>query len=138
MQQPVGTVILDVGGDDTGAAVLGRFHQYLEQDVLTCVVVNPGRRMTADLDGILAMVRRIEQSSRLRVDRLISNPHLAGETTLELVLEGHRLVEEAARTGGYPVAFLAVENNLATVVARELPAQTVLPVTINLKYPWHL
>ena len=49
----------------------------------------------------------------MQVNALISNPNLGPETDPETILEGHRLVLEAAHQLKLPVAFLGVRRNLA-------------------------
>lgn len=90
-------VIFDVGGDPAGAAALGRYKPYfVREDVDALCVVNTCRPFTGSAGEVEAMVRTLEERSRLTVTGLIHNSNLARETTAGLVVAGQPVVEEAA------------------------------------------
>ncbi len=127
--------VLDVGGDDIGAAALGRFKNNLAEGSFNLYfVVNTCRLHTRDVPGILSVLERVEKASRLQINALISNPNLGPETVPETILEGHQLVLEAAHQLKLPVAFLGVRRNLADRLKnQEVP---VFPLDLMLKLPW--
>lgn len=130
-------VVLDVGGDEQGARALGQFSPYLkEAGYIMNLVVNPYRPFTNTVVGIGQAILDIEQGSRLKVAALVSNPNLIEETTLELVEEGHRLVEQASRDLGLPIAFIALEKELAKGVAEGDFRQPILPLVRHFYPPW--
>jgi len=94
-------VIVDAGGNDSGAKVLNQFKKYFtpgETAVLS--VLNFNRFETRDVDGAIAHVRAIEKVSGLTAEGIVNNTHLLRETTAETILRGHRLSEEfCAKTG---------------------------------------
>lgn len=107
-------LILDVGGDDTGARVLGSLGDVLtaaDTDVLA--VLNFRRPSTPDVPSAVAMVRAIEAVGRVRVTGLVSNTHLMDETTPEVVLEGYRDAREAADRLACPVTAVTVLDGFA-------------------------
>lgn len=117
IQQPDLPVVIDVGGDRQGARALGQFSAAIARHhpgsrVRVNFVVNPYRPFTGTLDGLGASIAEIEASSRLAVTNLVSNPNLMGETTMEVVLEGHAKVESFSRALGLPIAFICVEQGL--------------------------
>ena len=83
------TVILDVGGNDTGAKLIGGYAHLLKAaDVW--FVVNPYRPWSATtehIDGTLSAILRV---SRLKMPRFLLNPNLGGDTTLAEYLDGIR------------------------------------------------
>jgi hypothetical protein len=102
-------VIFDVGGDDTGARVLGSLADVVPHDETDCLLVlNFRRPATGDPDEAVAMVRRIEAVARIQVNGLISNTHLMDETTDEVILDGHRMAVETGHNLGVPVVAVAV------------------------------
>ncbi len=127
--------VVDVGGDDIGAAALGRFKNNLAEGSFNLYfVVNTYRLHTRDVPGILSVLNRVEKASRMQVNALISNPNLGSETDPETILEGHRLVLEAAHQLKLPVAFLGVRRNLADRLKnQEVP---LFPLDLMLKLPW--
>jgi len=107
-------LLLDAGGDDTGARVLGALADVLrpaETDVL--FVLNFRRPFISTPDEAVRMVRAVETASRLRIGGIVSNTHLMGETTPEIVLEGLALARETARCLDVPVVAAVVEESLA-------------------------
>lgn len=93
--------VLDVGGDDDGAAVLGRFHDYIvPEKTEVCFVANIFRPETAGVKEILAMIRAVEGASRQKVTALINNANLMQDTTREHIKRGEAvLLEVAGKTG---------------------------------------
>jgi len=125
LREPGRRVILDVGGDDTGARVIGSFADAIPRDETECLLVlNFRRPSTPDPDRAVAMVRAIEQVGRLPVTGLVSNTHLLDETSVEVVMEGVRMAEETARLVGVPIRAVTVARGLAA----ELPAGLSFPV----------
>ncbi len=97
-------VIFDVGGDPTGAAALGGYHQRINNaDATVRCVINVLRPFTADAAGIVTMVRDIERRSRIKVMELINNTNAAYDTEADMVVEGQRIIEEAAEELGLPI-----------------------------------
>ena len=129
IQQPERSVVMDVGGDAQGARALGQFAPVLKD--LGCAVnfvVNPHRPFTDTVDGIAQAVAEIQTTSRLQVTALVSNPNLIQETTIDLVMTGHRLVEKAAAALGLPVAFVSLRADLAAQLGDRMFRQPVMPL----------
>ena len=98
---PSGKVIFDVGGDDTGAAALGRFYpsfMALREQTRMLFVVNCMRPLTKCREDIIDLAQRIESRGRLRIDALINNTNLADRTTPEMIEEGERIVLSCAES----------------------------------------
>ncbi|MCP4899580.1 MAG: cobalamin biosynthesis protein CbiA [bacterium] len=105
------TVIMDVGGDDTGARVLGSLADVLDpEETDTLLVLNFRRPSTPGVDEAVEMVRRIEVVSRTRITGLVSNTHLMNETTADLVDDGYRLALETSQRLGVPVVAIAAQD----------------------------
>jgi len=110
-------LILDVGGDDLGARVLGSLSDVIPFDDTDCLLVlNFRRPSTPDPERAVAMVREIEAVGRVPVSGLISNTHLMDETTPEVVLDGYRQALETARLAEVPLVAITVEEELAAVL----------------------
>jgi hypothetical protein len=104
-----GDIILDIGYGVDGARTLNLLEGAVrDPDLKIFAVINVSRPMTSSVKDIVA-----EVSAMGRVDGLINNTHLAGETTVELVQEGARKVSEAAAILGLPVVATLAGANLA-------------------------
>lgn len=107
------SVVLDVGGDEDGARVLGRyFHEIAQVDYDMFFVFNRSRPMTVNLDETLTYIREIEDSSRLKISGIINNTHYLEETTLDDVLYGLNLSREITKETGIPLRATSVMEGL--------------------------
>jgi hypothetical protein len=137
IQQPERPVVLDVGGDAQGARALGQFALAVEQlDYAMNFVVNPYRPFTDSVEGIVQAVAEIQGTARLQVTALVSNSNLMQETTLDMVVAGHRLVEKAAEVLGLPVAFVSLRADLAAQVVANTFRQPVMALQRFFVMPW--
>ena len=122
LRRPRGKTILDVGGDGTGARVLGSLTDVLPTTgIEILVVLNFSRPSTPDVAGAVAMVHEIEALARVQVSGLISNTHMMDDTTPEIVLEGARLAVETGRVLDLPVVAAAIHEDIVASVNRDLP-----------------
>jgi hypothetical protein len=107
-------VVIDVGGDDDGARVLGRFRNVLERAGYEMLyVVNTRRPFSSTPEEIVNMVVAVEQASRLKCTALVSNTNLGSESSVELVKEGLDITQQAAETLRIPVRFAVIEKGVA-------------------------
>ena len=114
LRRESGRLIMDVGGDDVGARVLGSLSDVVPVDDADCLLVlNFRRPSTPDPERALAMIREIEAVGRMPVTGLISNTHLMDETTAEVVLEGYRMARETAAAAMVPLVAVAVNGSIA-------------------------
>jgi len=119
LRDPARRLIMDVGGDDVGARVLGSLSDVVPIEDTDCLLVlNFRRPSTPDPESAAAMVREIEAVGRVPVTGLISNTHLMEETTVEVVLEGHGLALETARLVDVRLLAVTVQEDLAPELER--------------------
>lgn len=106
-------LIMDVGGDDAGARVLGSLSDVTSRADTDCfLVLNFCRPGTPDPQKAVAMIREIEAVGRLPVSGLISNTHLMDETTPEVVLDGYRQALQTARLADVPLVAVTIGEAL--------------------------
>ncbi len=127
LRRPQGKVILDVGGDGSGARVLGSLIDVLPTtNIEILVVLNFSRPSTPDVAGAIAMVHEIEAVARVRVTGLISNTHMMEETTPEIISEGARLAVETGTALDLPVVAAAIHEDMAASVNSDLGCPTFI------------
>jgi hypothetical protein len=137
LQNEDGLTVMDVGGDSQGARAIGQFKALIERSgYIMYLVVNPYRPFNATVQRIAQTVADIEANSRLGTGALVSNPNLIADTTLQIVQDGHRLVEQAGEELGLPIAFLCVEERLLEGGVEDLCAQPILPLARHFLPPW--
>jgi hypothetical protein len=137
LQNEDGRTVMDVGGDSQGARAIGQFKALFERSgYVMYLVVNPYRPFNATVERIAQTVVDIESNTRLQTGALVSNPNLIADTTLQIVRDGHCLVEQASKELGLPIAFLCVEQQLLKGSVEESWGQPVLPLTRHFMPPW--
>ena len=97
---PSDKVIFDVGGDDTGAAALGRYYPSFaarRDETKMIFVINCMRPLTKEPDEIIDLAERIMNRGRLKIDLLINNTNLADRTEPEMVEDGEKTVLACAK-----------------------------------------
>jgi hypothetical protein len=113
LEHPDGAVIFDVGGDETGVRVVGSLRGSVPlADTDMLLVVNFRRPFTPDPPSAVQMARAIQVAGRIPFTGVLSNTHLMGETTPELVREGAAMARETADLLGLPLVGAAAENCL--------------------------
>lgn len=126
-------VMMDVGGGDS-SIVLGQLNQQLaENSYEAYMVINTRRPFTATAQDIIQVLKRIEQLSRLKITGLISNTNLAEETTVQHVIEGLAIVEEASNILSLPIKWVVVPKGLENHLDIMHPVFVLTPFT---QYPW--
>ena len=110
-------VLLDCGGDFTGAMVLNQFKKYLEKDTQILCIINSNRPGTDTVEKAVFHLRSIEETTGLRVNGLISNAHLVRYTTAADVAEGYRFTEKVAEQCGIPALCACCMESLVPEVS---------------------
>lgn len=84
LRDPKRRVVLDVGGNETGATIVGRYHDLLRaDDVAVLQVVNVFRPFSTTIEEIESLRLDIEQKSQLNVHGWINNSNLQDWTSLD-------------------------------------------------------
>jgi hypothetical protein len=137
IQKPQGYAILDVGGDDVGATVLGSLNTALKDsrhDMLQ--VVNAKRPFTDTVAGCTKITSEIERAARLKVTGVVGNTHLMDDTDLDTVIEGYRFSRQVAEALGVPLKFISCPVALVDRLDRNVIGCPVLPLKRQLLPPW--
>ena len=84
LRDPTRRVIVDVGGNETGATIVGRYHALLEaEDSAVLQVVNIFRPFSSTIEEIESLRLEMERKSHLKVQGWINNSNLMDWTTLD-------------------------------------------------------
>lgn len=115
--------IIDVGGDDRGALVLGRLAPTIlaEDDYEMLMVINCYRPLTRDAASTLEVMREIEYAGGIRFTALVNNSNLGVETTAEDVLASMRYADEVAAMSGLPVVMTTADEKLQEELKDKIP-----------------
>ena len=127
------TAVLDIGGDDRGALVLGRLAPkiLLENDYEMLMVINCYRPLTRDAASTMEVLREIEFAGGIRFTGLVNNSNLGAITTTEDILASRDYAEEVSGLSGLPVVMTTVRQELYPAVAGKVPGAFPLGLQKN-------
>ena len=116
-------MILDIGGDDSGAIVLGRLASAIleENDYEMLTVINKYRPLTPDVESTVEVLREIEAASRIPFTGIVNNSNLGEETAPEDVAASLQYAEDVASAMGIPVVMTTVKADLYEELAGKIP-----------------
>lgn len=136
LSNPVEPVVVDVGGDEAGARVLGRYREYLKEGSYEFLqVININRPFMQTAEEILNEISLIEEMSRLKTTGLVNNTNLMGETDISMLIKGKEIVQEVSRKLGKPVKFQCLREDLIKE-AREKLEGPIMPLVLHFKPEW--
>ena len=73
--------VIDVGGDDNGATVLGMFADKIERENYEMIyVVNKYRNLISDAETAVNLAKLIEKNSKLKINSVINNSNIGNLT----------------------------------------------------------
>ncbi len=98
--------IIDLGGNDVGTIVLGRYKEFIDPNETDFfMVVNVFRPDTNSVEKILKQKESLEKSSGLCITGFINNSNLVWETQIEDVLHGNEMLSKVSEVTGIPVKY---------------------------------
>ena len=131
-------LILDVGGDDTGTIVLGNFKSFIEgSDYEMLLVVNSYRPFTQDIPQIEQIAREIENSSRLKICGIVSNPNLSRQTDEKIIQQGHILIKQASQKLNLPIKFICIDERFSQKIRQENFLEPIFYIKRFMHLPWN-
>ncbi len=105
--------VFDIGGEDMGANVLGSMNKRLTSlDHNLFMVVNALRPFTSDVDQIIVMASELSSAAKLPITGLINNTNLLEQTSTSEVIEGAKIIREAANRMNIPFIGTTVMSEL--------------------------
>lgn len=130
-------VVMDVGGNDTGARSIGGYAPKVNKDnTVVYYVLNAFRPWSGDIDAIdhtLALILGISHIHLSQV-HMINNPNNGITTTAGEFLEGCRKMEEMV-TPYKPIDFACVQDTLYDSVKDKFEG-ILVPIHLYLTYEW--
>ena len=130
------SVIIDVGGDDLGGRAGSRYReQIVSEDYIHYFVVNTRRPMTRTPEEIIRMITEIQDRAGLKVDMLVNNANVLGESTPDLLAEASRILKAVSTRLSIPVGFI---SGMEEVLSRYDGGKGIerLYMKKNIKLPW--
>ena len=130
-------VIIDAGGNDTGALVLNQFKKYLtDSDTTMLAVINANRPDTRDLRGALGHISAIEAATDLKVTGVVNNTHLLRETTAGDIVNGHELCRQICDFSGKELFCDCYPAGIVTPDELSGLSETLMPLGLYMRPTW--
>ena len=106
--------VLDIGGDDRGAYVLGRLSGALKEegDYNCYLVINKYRPLTRDAASVKEIMDEIEAAGHIPVTGIINNSNIGSETTVRDIVESAEFAKEVEQLTGIGVEYNTVREDL--------------------------
>ncbi len=107
--------IWDIGGDDAGAIVLGRYADSIKKDGYEMYyVLNFYRPLTETAEEMTDLMLEIEVSSKLKCTAIINNSNLGVDTDSKTVSDTFAEADIVAEKTGLPIKFTSVLTSLCS------------------------
>ncbi|MDR3091374.1 MAG: hypothetical protein LBU36_04130 [Clostridiales bacterium] len=106
--------VADVGGDDRGAAAIGRYSALIqkEPDCDVLLVVNRYRPLSQTAREVARIREEIEAAARIRFTGIVNNSNVGRETTAEHVKKALPFAREASEKTGLPLIMTTAAEGL--------------------------
>lgn len=121
-----GYLIVDVGGDEDGAAALGRYANGFSahsDNIEVVYVVNMYRYLTGTAEGAVQFMNEIAYASRLKHTAIVNNSNLAEETTAERIEASVPYAEKMCELTGLPLLYTVVSGGIKANVPNPFEAE---------------
>jgi hypothetical protein len=129
-------VIIDAGGNDSGARVLNQFKQYLvAKDIAVLAVVNFNRYETRTTPQARAHLEAIEAETGLVIEGVINNTHLLRETAVEDICRGYALAQKLCHEMGKRLFFTTYPAPVFSPHELHISGN-LLPLGLHMRASW--
>ncbi len=125
--------VLDIGGDDRGALVLGRLAPAIlrENDYEMLAVINCYRPLTRDVASTVEVLREIESAGGISFTGIVNNSNLGALTTAADILSSVEYADGVAAAMGIPVCMTTIREDLLPALEGKIPAPFPLGLQKN-------
>ena len=125
--------ILDIGGDDRGAYVLGRIAPAIKEegDFDMLMVVNMYRPLTRDAASTIEVMKEIEAACSVNFTGIVNNSNLGVQTTKDDVLKSLDYADQISRITALPVVLTTVERKIAQELSASV--ENLFPLDLQQK-----
>lgn len=130
-------VIIDVGGNPSGARALARYRDLLrETGYENIFVINANRPETKNSDEVIDFINRTQDVSGTKITALFNTSHFLKDTTAEDVLQGLTLAEEISERTGLPLLGTVCLRSLVDEIAEKRKDLYLLPIDLHFRDQW--
>ncbi len=132
--------VVDLGGNDVGTIVLGRFKEHIDvSEVDFFMVINVYRPDTQNVQAILEQKEKLERASGFKVTGFVNNSNLVRETKAEDLLYGDEIISEVSQLTGIPIKYTSYVKEVVTDMKPEIEKKLsgdVIPLKYYMREVW--
>jgi len=130
-------VIIDAGGNDTGALILNQFSKYfIENDTTVLAIINANRPDTSDIDKIINHITAIEKISNLTVSFIVNNTHMLRETSSSDIMHGYKLCNEVSNIIKKPILCSCYPEGIINKDELTAIKENLMPIGLYMRPTW--
>lgn len=130
-------VVIDLGGNDTGALILNQFKKYfLDSESEMLAVINANRPETATVTDVLNHISAIETATGLKVSKIVNNTHLLRETTADDIFKGYDLCKAASEARSIPILCNCYPMQVVDPAQLKGLPESLMPLGLYLRPTW--
>ena len=134
-----GRVIVDVGGNPSGARALARYRPTLEETGYEQLfVINSNRPETKTPEQVIKFMEDTQATSGTQVTGLFNTAHFLKDTTADDVIEGLKLAEAVSDQTGLPLLGTVCKRDLVDEVKARTNDLYILPIDLYFRDQWML
>lgn len=135
-EQKEGHVIIDVGGDDAGAAALGQFARLIlkENDFEMLYIVNKFRKLVGTPPEAVEIMHEIEGACHIKATAIVNNSHLSNLTSVDDILSSVDYAEETSRISKLPLKITTTPKKFYNELSDRI--KNLYPIDIIVTPPW--
>ncbi|MGC8545619.1 cobalamin biosynthesis protein CobQ [Athalassotoga sp.] len=105
--------VVDVGGNEDGAIVLGSLKNFIDKvEKSTFFVVNIFRPFSSTKSEIISNIDRISRTGKIKIDYLVNNSNVGSETKFDDIKMGEEILTEVSKETSIPLAFTSVDQDM--------------------------
>ncbi len=113
ISNPEFLTVIDVGGNEDGATVLGSLKNFIDKVKKSVFfVVNVFRPFSTTKEEIISNITKISMAGRIKIDYLVNNSNVGSETKFDDIKMGEEILTEVSEMTNIPVAFTSVDENI--------------------------
>ena len=132
--------IIDLGGNDVGTIVLGRYKEHFDpEEIDVFMVVNTYRPDTYDADLVIEQMHELEAGIGLKITGFVNNTNLVRETCADDLFRGEEILSDVSRKTGVPIRYTAYVEEVVKDMTPEVKAKLsgeVVPLTYYMRASW--
>jgi len=130
-------IIIDLGGNDSGALIINQFSKYFsDNDTTVVAVVNANRPDTSTVQTALEHIKAIENITGLTISGIINNTHMLHETTVADIIKGHEFCTEVCKVSGKELLCNCYPERIIDPTELDALSGNLMPLGLYLRPTW--